>query len=102
MVDFKKFMVVIYVIAAIGAIFLLSKMIGTINKTVKPDKIVYVKTDSQDLFSQPDDNSIGLISLNKGDKLIFLEETGEWYKVASGSFTGYIRKEHLSENPVKE
>jgi len=100
MIDLKKLMVFIIIVAVIGAIFLLGKMIGTINKTVKPEKIVYVKIESADLLSNPLENSIPLITIEKGDKLIFFEEKDGWMKVAYGSFTGYIKKEYISENPV--
>ncbi|RKY84816.1 hypothetical protein DRQ09_08070 [candidate division KSB1 bacterium] len=101
MIDFKKLMVVIYVIAAISAIFLCSKMIGTINKTIKPEKIVYAKMDNLNLRVDPSEGSMVIITVKKGDKLIFLEEKGEWIKVATGSFSGYVKKENISESPVK-
>ena len=85
----KKILIIIYVVAFLGAVFLCSKMISNI-KRITPEQIVYFNNESGYIMSEPDEESVELLDLRKGDKLEFLAEIDEWYKVANGPFEGYV------------
>ena len=99
--DLKKLIIIAGIVVVIGAIVFLSKMIGTINENVLPEKLLYSKIDNLSILASPSETSISLLTLNKGEKMEFLEDQGDWYKVINGGFTGFVKKENVSETPVE-
>ena len=57
----------------------------------------YVNTSSINLRSKPSTDSEVLTSLIKDTDVKVIGEDGDWYKVTYGKYTGYIRKDLLSD-----
>ncbi len=54
-----------------------------------------VNTKSLVLRKEADKDSRALQTLDKGDRLNVLSETGSWYKVSYGRYTGYVMKKYV-------
>lgn len=70
-------------------------------------KTVTVNTDTLKLRKEASTDSITLELLNNGDKLEYIEETGDWYKVKVKGMTGYVHKDYVKleqtqEAPIEE
>ena len=89
-----------YLGAFIGGVFLCNKMLSNINR-ITPQKIVYFRDTTGYIMAEPNEKSMKLLELDKGDKLEFVSRGDEWYKVVNGSFEGYVKRESISEKPVK-
>ena len=63
-----------------------------------------VSTGSLVLRKEADKDSRALQTLDRGDRLNVLSETGSWYKVSYGRYTGYVMKKYVkvSGNVEKE
>ena len=63
-----------------------------------------VNTGSLVLRKEADKDSRALQTLDQGDRLNVLSETGSWYKVSYGRYTGYVMKKYVkvSGNVEKE
>ena len=63
-----------------------------------------VNTKSLVLRKEADKDSRALQTLDQGDRLNVLSETGSWYKVSYGRYTGYVMKKYVkvSGNVEKE
>ena len=63
-----------------------------------------VNTKSLVLRKEADKDSRALQTLDRGDRLNVLSETGSWYKVSYGRYTGYVMKKYVkvSGNVEKE
>lgn len=62
-------------------------------------KTLTVNTDTLKLRKEASTNSTILELLNYGDKLEYIEESGDWYKVKIKGITGYVHKDYVK---VKE
>ncbi len=58
-------------------------------------KTVTVNTDTLKLRKEASTDSTTLELLNNGDKLEYIEETGDWYKVKVREITGYVHKDYV-------
>lgn len=58
-------------------------------------KTVTVNTDTLKLRKEASTDSTTLELLNNGDKLEYIEETGDWYKVKVKGITGYVHKDYV-------
>lgn len=58
-------------------------------------KTVIVNTDTLKLRKEASTDSTTLELLNLGDKLEYIEETGNWYKVTAKGMTGYVSKDYV-------
>ncbi len=86
----SRILVIFYVVAGIGAIALCGRMIGKIS-TFAPEKIIYVRAETTNVFSEPSEGSLVLIELKKGDRLEYVEDSGDtWALVRNGPFEGYV------------
>ena len=54
-----------------------------------------VNTKSLVLRKEADKDSRALQTLDQGDRLNVLSETGSWYKVSYGRYTGYVMKKYV-------
>ncbi len=97
----KKILIILYLAAFIGGIFLCSKMLSNIDR-MSPQKIIYFKDAAGYIMAEPNENSMKLLELDKGDKLELVSEGDEWYKVINGPFEGYVKRKSISENPSKD
>lgn len=57
-------------------------------------KTVIVNTDTLKLRKEPSTDSTTLELLNNGEKLEYIEESGNWYKVKVRGITGYVSKDY--------
>lgn len=78
-----------------------------ITNSVTFAKTVTVNTDTLKLRKEASTDSTTLELLNNGDKLEYIEETGDWYKVKVKGITGYVHKDYVKveqteETPVEE
>lgn len=58
-------------------------------------KTVIVNTDTLKLRKEASTESSTLELLNNGEKLEYIEETGDWYKVKVKGITGYVHKDYV-------
>ena len=60
--------------------------------------------DSYDLRlrSQPSTDAETIVYLDNGAKLSVQEDLGDWYKVVSGTYTGYVSAEYVAYTPSPE
>lgn len=58
-------------------------------------KTVTVNTDTLKLRKEASTESSTLELLNNGEKLEYIEETGDWYKVKVKGITGYVHKDYV-------
>lgn len=65
-------------------------------------KTVTVNTDTLKLRKEASTDSITLELLNNGDKLEYIEETGDWYKVKVKGMTGYVHKDYVKLEQTQE
>lgn len=72
-------------------------------------KTLTVNTDTLKLRKEPSTNATTLELLNNGEKLEYIEESGDWYKVKIKGMTGYVHKDYvkveedtINENSNKE
>ncbi len=91
----KKILIILYVIVGFGAIFLCGRMINSINR-IAPKNIVHFIDDSGYIMSEPDDKSIKLLELEKGDKLELVVKENGWCKVINGPYEGFVRTSSIS------
>lgn len=66
-----------------------------ITNSVTFAKTVTVNTDTLKLRKEASTDSTTLELLNNGDKLEYIEETGDWYKVKVKGITGYVHKDYV-------
>ena len=57
-----------------------------------------VNCSSLNLRSKATKESKAIQTLNKGDEVYILEDTGDWYKVTYGKLTGYVMKKFVDKN----
>ena len=55
-----------------------------------------VNCSSLNLRSEATKNSKALQTLEKGDEVIILDTSGDWYKVIYGKYTGYVMKKYIN------
>ena len=67
-----------------------------ITNSVTFAKTVTVNTDTLKLRKEASTDSTTLELLNNGDKLEYIEETGDWYKVKVKGITGYFHKDYVN------
>ncbi len=60
-------------------------------------KTLTVNTDTLKLRKEASTNSTILELLNYGEKLQYIEESGDWYKVKIRGITGYVHKDYVKE-----
>lgn len=69
-------------------------------------KTLTVNTDTLKLRKEASTDSTTIELLNNGEKLEYIEETGDWYKVKVKGMTGYVHKDYVkadqTEQPVEE
>lgn len=69
-------------------------------------KTVTVNTDTLKLRKEASTDSTTLELLNNGDKLEYIEKTGDWYKVKVKGITGYVHKDYVKieedKTPVEQ
>lgn len=58
-------------------------------------KTVIVNTDTLKLRKEASTDSATLELLNNGQKLEYIDETGDWYKVKVNGITGYVHKDYI-------
>lgn len=61
-------------------------------------KTLTVNTDTLKLRKEASTSSTILELLNYGDKLEYIEESGDWYKVKIKGITGYVHKDYIKVN----
>ena len=66
-----------------------------ITNSITLAKTVTVNTDTLKLRKEASTDSTTLELLNNGDKLEYIEETGDWYKVKVKGMTGYVHKDYV-------
>lgn len=66
-----------------------------ITNSVTFAKTVIVNTDTLKLRKEASTESSTLELLNNGEKLEYIEETGDWYKVKVKGITGYVHKDYV-------
>lgn len=66
-----------------------------ITNSVTFAKTVTVNTDTLKLRKEASTDSTTLELLNNGDKLEYIEETGDWCKVKVKGITGYVHKDYV-------
>ncbi len=59
------------------------------------------KEETVRLRKEPSTNSSIIELISQNEEVEILEETGDWYKVKYQKYTGYVRKDMLSENTDK-
>ena len=59
-----------------------------------------VDADDLRLRSQPSTDSATIVYLDNGTKLSVQEDLGDWYKVVSGQYTGYVSAEYVAYTPA--
>ncbi len=65
-----------------------------ITSTYVSAKTVIVNTDTLKLRKEASTDSTTLELLNNGEKLEYVDETGDWYKVKVHGITGYVHKDY--------
>ena len=86
-----KIIILLYIVAGVGASVLCGKMLTSI-QSFSPERIIFVETESTVMRTEPSEGSLALIDLQKGDKLEFVKSVGGgWLQVRNGSFEGYVR-----------
>lgn len=80
-------------------ILVLIMAILIINSSHINAKTLTVNTDTLKLRKEASTNSTILELLNYGEKLQYIEESGDWYKVKIRGITGYVHKDYVK---VKE
>lgn len=83
--------------ALIVAFAFLIRMFTAIDE-ITPDKILIVSDESVVLYTQPDETSLPLITLYRGDKLVWLADEENWIKVGHGQFTGYVQMDQVEKS----
>lgn len=77
-----------------------------ITNSITLAKTVTVNTDTLKLRKEATTDSTTLELLNNGDKLEYIEETGDWYKVKVKGITGYVHKDYVKieedKTPVEQ
>lgn len=73
-----------------------------ITNSVTFAKTVTVNTDTLKLRKEASTDSTTLELLNNGDKLEYIEETGDWYKVKVKGITGYVHKDYVKVEQTEE
>ncbi len=66
-----------------------------ITNSITLAKTITVNTDTLKLRKEASTDSLTLELLNNGDKLEYIEETGDWYKVKVKGITGYVHKDYV-------
>ena len=92
----KKFMTKSLVMAALAALCL--------TVTAAAAEIGSGVVDAYDLRlrSQPSTDAETIVYLDNGAKLSVQEDLGDWYKVVSGTYTGYVSAEYVAYTPSPE
>ena len=73
------------------------KKTGYVSKEyVTSEWVAYSTTDNLNLRKKASTSSKVLKQLDAGDKVTVLSKSGDWYKVKSGSKTGYLRNDYIT------
>ena len=63
------------------------------NYKVKIGDVVYVTSDRAEVMTEPNENTQKVATLVKGKELKIISIQNDWYKISSGSTTGYVKAE---------
>jgi SH3 type 3 domain protein len=66
------------------------------NYQVQNGDCLYVTSDILAIYQEENINSQKLITINKKEKVTFISQKGEWYRVKYGSYIGYAKKDCLT------
>lgn len=65
----------------------------TSNYKVKVGDILYVTSDRLAVMTEPNTEAIKVATLSQNDEMKLLEINNDWYRILSGSYTGWVKKE---------
>jgi hypothetical protein len=93
----NKFKILLVFAAIIFTGVWLGRMIKSVDN-VTPENILIVEMDNTGLYSDPDSSSYKLITLNKGDKLVWISEENDWINAQQGSFSGWVPAKRVKKS----